>query len=266
MALTKQSWSRLTTFLVSEAKPSTVLSYQQIERILGHPLPASARKHAAFWSNTSGYSFAWRNAGREVSRRGLLLEQITFMHRHVASDASRPPIEIPPLHIVVETSGAQSGAIEVADGAGSEQEGDVLLLGWVKLKASSQQKAKDLYVSDLFGKRRGYADQRALPWFVLSAEHGLLRPDDLVAPCDVELKAQPASYRRAWGAWVIARLRCELGTLTGVRLEVHAGEVYTESLLEPARAAGATLMRPLRGLRQGEQLAWYLSHPGSPSG
>jgi hypothetical protein len=144
MALTKQSWSRLTTFLVSEAKPSTVLSYQQIERILGHPLPASARKHAAFWSNTSGYSFAWRDAGREVSRRSLLPEQITFMQRHVVSDASRPPIEIPPLHIVAETSGAQSGAIEVADGAGSEQEGDVLLLGCVKLKASSQQKAKDL--------------------------------------------------------------------------------------------------------------------------
>lgn len=83
-----------------------------------------------------------------------------------------------------------------------------------------------------------------------------------VVPYDVELKAQPASYRRVWGAWVIERLRRELGTLTGVRLEVHAGDAYAEALCEPARAVGAKLIRPLQGLMLGEQLAWYLSHSG----
>ena len=150
--------------------------------------------------------------------------------------------------------------IEAADGAGFEQGADVLLLGCVKLKASSPRQAKDLYVSDLFRKRRGYADQRGLPWFVLSAEHGLLRPDDLVAPYDVELKAQPVSYRRVWAAWVIERLRRELGTLTGVRLEVHAADAYAEALVEPARAVDAKLIRPLQGLMLAEQLAWYLAH------
>ena len=261
MALTRASWSSLTTFLTSEAEVSTVLSFQQIERILGHALPASAHKHAAFWSNTSSYSWAWRDAGREVSRRGLLPEQINFRLRHPMSDVLSPPTEDSPLHIV-PVSGISSADIEAADGSGFEQDADVLLLGCVKLKASSPQQAKDLYVSDLFRKRRRYADQRGLPWFVLSAEHGLLRPDDLVAPYDVELKAQPASYRRVWGAWVIERLRRELGVLTGVRLEVHAGDAYAEAMGEPARAAGAKLIRPLQGLMLGEQLAWYLAHSG----
>jgi len=264
--LTKQSWSRLTAFLASDAEPSTVLSFQQIERILGHPLPASARRHVAFWSNTSSHAWAWIDAGREVSRRGLLPEQINFLQRHVVSATVPPPIEMPSLHIAPESAGVEPGVVAAVNGAGSEQDFGVLLLGCVKLKASTPQKAKDLYVSDLFGKRRRYADQRALPWFVLSAEHGLLRPDDWVAPYDVELKAQAPSYRRVWGAWVIERLRRELGDLAGVRLEVHAGEAYAEALVEPATAAGATLIRPLKGLRQGEQLAWYLSHLGSSHG
>lgn len=262
--MTKRSWSRLTTFLTSEPEASTVLSFQQIERILGHSLPASARRHVAFWSNTSGYSFAWRDAGREVSRRGLQPEQIRFLQRYVVSDALRAQFEAPPLHIAVETSGVRSGMIGHPSGAGVEQDVDVLLLGCVNLKASSPQMARDLYVSDLFGKRRGYAEQRGLPWFVLSAKHGLLRPDELVAPYDVELEAQPASYRSAWGAWVTERLRHELGALEGLRLEVHAGDAYAQALVEPCAAAGATLIRPLQGLRQGEQLAWYLSHSGSP--
>jgi hypothetical protein len=261
MALTKASWSSLTTFLKSEAEVSTVLSFQQIERILGHALPTSAHKHAAFWSNTSSYSWAWRDAGREVSRRGLLPEQISFRLRHPLSDVLTAPIGDSALHSV-PVSGTSSADVAATDRAGFEQGADLLLLGCVKLKASSPQQAKDLYVSDLFRRRRRYADQRGLPWFVLSAEHGLLRPDDLVAPYDVELTAQPASYSRVWGAWVIERLRAELGSLTGVRLEVHAGDAYAQALGEPARVAGAKLIRPLQGLMLAEQLAWYLAHSG----
>jgi hypothetical protein len=261
--LTRQSWSRLTTFLLSEAEPSTVLSLQQIERIIEHPLPASAYNHAAFWSNTSSYANAWRDAGREVSRRGLLPEQIRFTRTHGTSDPERTAIETSVLRIVPEMSPEQHGLSDTADSGRTEPGVDMLLLGCVKGKASSPQKAKDLYVSDLFSKRRRYAYQTGLPWFVLSAEHGLLRQDDWVAPYDVLLKAQPTSYRRAWGGWVIERLRRELGTLVGIRLEVHAGDAYAEALLEPAQAAGATVTRPLEGLRQGEQLAWYLAHSGS---
>jgi len=44
-AMTKQSWSRLTTFLASEVEAAKVLSFQEIEQILGHALPGSALRH-----------------------------------------------------------------------------------------------------------------------------------------------------------------------------------------------------------------------------
>jgi len=124
----------------------------------------------------------------------------------------------------------------------------VLLLGGVNLTADSPQMVRDLDLPELFRERRTCAEEQGLPWFVLSAEKGLLRPDDLVAPHDLDLEAQPASYRLAWGAWVIERLRHEVGSLKGVRLEVHAGDAYADALAEAAQVAGARLIRTLQGL------------------
>ncbi len=140
---------------------------------------------------------------------------------------------------------------------------DVVLVGCVKTKAGEPAPAQDLYISDLFLKRRRYAEGQGLPWYILSAEHGLLRPTMLVEPYDVELKAQPSTYRKAWGSWVVARLQRELGSLADMVFEVHAGDAYVEALREPMRAAGASLYRPLQGLSQGEQLAWYPAQPVS---
>mgnify|MGYP001796906180 CR=1 FL=1 len=114
--MTKQSWSRLTTFLTAEAEASTVLSFQQIERIIEHALPASASNHSAFWSNTSSYSKAWRDAGREVSRRGLLPENVRFTPTHGTSDPVRTAIGARPLHGVSNMPKAQPGVPDAGDG------------------------------------------------------------------------------------------------------------------------------------------------------
>ena len=86
-----------------------VLSFQQIERILGHSLPPSAHTHTAFWSNASSYSYAWRDAGRDVSRRGLLPEQVEFSQRPSASEVLEAPIETPRLHVVPTLPGPAGG-------------------------------------------------------------------------------------------------------------------------------------------------------------
>jgi len=135
----------------------------------------------------------------------------------------------------------------------------VLLLGCVSLTVDAPRLARDLDVSDLVGQRRAEAEDQGLPWFVLSADRGLLRPDDLVSPHDLDLREQPASYRLAWGAWVIERLRHELGSLTGVRLEVHAGEAYAGALAEAAHEAGATLIRPSQGPRQADPAGVFVT-------
>ena len=44
--------------------------------------------------------------------------------------------------------------------------------------------AEDMYISQLFAGMRQYAEQNANAWFILSAEYGVLRPDQVVAPYD----------------------------------------------------------------------------------
>ena len=55
----------LTTYLEKCEKTSVILSFQEIENILGEKLADSAFKYAAFWSNTESHmiAFGWMNAG-----------------------------------------------------------------------------------------------------------------------------------------------------------------------------------------------------------
>lgn len=57
---------------------------------------------------------------------------------------------------------------------------DLLLIGCVKAKRSGHHRAEDLYCSTLFGYRLEWAKKSAARWFILSARHHLLAPDDEV--------------------------------------------------------------------------------------
>jgi len=60
----------------------TVLSFAEIERILGRALPASARKHRAWWSNersgTHSHARAWMDAGWHVSAVDFNAARVEF--------------------------------------------------------------------------------------------------------------------------------------------------------------------------------------------
>ena len=242
----------LTAWLRDQPSDVTV-HLRDLERFQGRPLPASAWKHAAFWSNTSAYAPAWTQAGFRVSRRGVLPDHVRFERVVPAGSASPRP---------------SATAMQVVPSAGPREGGlpDVILVSCANTKLSAPAQAQDLYVSDGFRKRRHYAEALGVRWFILSAEHGLLAPGALVEPYDVALADQPASFRRAWGEWVVVKLVRELGSLTGAMVEVHASEAYAAAIRQPLQRAGAALHEPLRGLAQGERLSWYLHNdpPGSP--
>jgi hypothetical protein len=142
---------------------------------------------------------------------------------------------------------------------------DFLLIGCVKEKLGAAAPARLLYTSDLFKKRRAYAERTGLPWFILSALHGLVGPDSAIEPYDMALKEQPASYRRSWGAKVVADL-VESGLVTADSVvEVHAGAAYVDSVSPGLSALGVQVVQPLSGLRFGQQLAWYLHQREMPS-
>lgn len=87
---------------------------------------------------------------------------------------------------------------------------NVVLVGCVKTKVGHGAPAKDLYVSDYFAKMRAYAEASGLPWFILSAEHGLVSPDEWLEPYERYLPGNrvttdergerrwPANWRSPW--------------------------------------------------------------------
>lgn len=147
--------------------------------------------------------------------------------------------------------------VHTYDGIVASVAPDVVLVGCVKEKLSRSAPAQQLYTSDLFCKRRAYAKATGAPWLILSALHGVVAPDDVLAPYDMALKDQSAGYRRQWGKRVVAELATRGLLVAGSVLEVHAGAAYVDAIATDVAARGARLIQPLAGLRMGEQLAWY---------
>ena len=136
-----------------------------------------------------------------------------------------------------------------------------MLVGCVKTKLPTAAPADELYTSPLFRKRRRYAEATGQPWFILSALHGLVRPDQVLEPYDMYLAGQPVTYRRQWALRVVSDLIAAVGPLEGRTVEVHAGAPHVEPLEPLLSAAGVEVRVPLRGLNQGQHLAWYSSDP-----
>ncbi|MBF4161595.1 DUF6884 domain-containing protein [Nocardioides acrostichi] len=142
---------------------------------------------------------------------------------------------------------------------------DVVLVGCVKTKLDHGAPARDLYVSDYFAKMRSYAEATGLPWFILSAEHGLVAPDDWLEPYERYLPDTTHEYRRGWGEKAAAQLQEAIGSLDGLVVDVHAGSTYVASAEGPLRRRGAEVLDQLAGLSFGRRLSWYLQHePGAP--
>ena len=55
----------------------------------------------------------------------------------------------------------------------------VYLISCVSKKRSTPAQARDLYTSDWFLKARDYVESTHSPWFILSAEHGLVPPNGI---------------------------------------------------------------------------------------
>ena len=235
-------WSGLTRRLESSGAGWLELPFAEIERLIGGRLPPSSQ-YPAFWSNSSSYAKAWKRAGYESTRRGVPTGYMGFVRTRTLAAA--------PTTVVPTPRPGQSGRAT----------GEIILVGCVKTKAPEASPARDLYLSPLFERRRRYAESSGRPWYILSAEHGLLDPGSIIEPYDVYLADQAADYRQAWGEWVAAKLTRVRGSIDGLVIEVHAGTAYVDAIEEPLRRRGAVLLTPLAGLRRGEQLAWY-DRPG----
>ncbi len=136
----------------------------------------------------------------------------------------------------------------------------VVLVSCVKRKQTTAARADDLYTSPLFQGMRAYARQAGSAWYILSALHGVLRPDQVVAPYERTLAAMTRPERAAWAERVLAQLRELLPP--GVPVVMLAGLGYRRYLEGALRAWGHDVSVPMAGLRMGEQLRWLRARLG----
>jgi hypothetical protein len=115
-----------------------------------------------------------------------------------------------------------------------------------------------LYLSDWFVKARRYVESAKAPWFILSAEFGLVRPDTVIAPYEKTLNTMGVAERRAWAQRVIEQMKAELPHCE--ELVILAGARYRENLMDYLRSRAKRVLVPLEGLRIGEQLSWLGTH------
>lgn len=130
----------------------------------------------------------------------------------------------------------------------------VVLVSCVSAKLSEASRAKDLYTSPWFLKARRYAEASGCPWFILSAEHGLLHPESTIAPYEKTLNTMPIAERRAWASRVLRQMDEFLPAVSTVVF--LAGERYRELLLPNLSSKNVRYTIPMAGLRIGEQLGW----------
>jgi len=132
------------------------------------------------------------------------------------------------------------------------------LVGCVKDKADSPQRAKDLYLSALFTGRRSYVEQSCSEWWILSAEHGLVHPEEVLAPYDVALKDESRAVRRQWSASVLKAMDSQIVPGPDDVVEVHAGAEYRDfGLVDGLCIRGCTVEIPTEGMRIGHQRRFY---------
>lgn len=99
-------------------------------------------------------------------------------------------------------------------------------------------------------QRLDHADK----WFVLSAKHGLLCPDDVIEPYETTLNEMGKEERQEWARQVFNRLRSIVRQADVV--VILAGRRYREFLQKDLIDWCRRVEVPMEGLMIGQQLRW----------
>lgn len=235
----------------------------RLDAIVGG-LPASARKHAAWWANgpkSHAHAAAWGSAGRDASPNfngGFV--RFTRIGPDGAPDSSMERRTLATPRSAAELERAPS---LVARPTRPRVEGSprrIGLVGCVKTKASSAAPAQDVYLSPLFKGRRVYVEHSCDEWWVLSALHCLVSPFTVIDPYDVTLKGASTAEHRRWSTAVLASIVETIRPAPGDVFEFHAGADYRNfGLAQGLLDLGCRIENPTEGLAQGEQVSFYQS-------
>jgi hypothetical protein len=130
----------------------------------------------------------------------------------------------------------------------------VCLVACTSRKGDQPSSAEFIYKSPLFSAARSYAEKRANQWFILSAKHGLLSPNDVINPYNESLMSQSDSQRKEWSEVVHKAFAARVPP--GGRVIFLAGSAYRSGLAPRFEAEGRETAAPMSELGIGSQVAW----------
>lgn len=95
-------------------------------------------------------------------------------------------------------------------------------------------------------------------WFILSAKHGIAKPDQILEPYNLTLNTMKAHARNQWAETVLDELMKVLPEAASITF--LAGSKYREYLSELLREKDYEVLIPMQGLGIGKQLQWLNVH------
>lgn len=131
----------------------------------------------------------------------------------------------------------------------------VYLVGCSATKRAEPCAARDLYRGRLFRTARAIVELRGARWAILSAMHGLVAPETVLAPYEQQLPTR-RELRRLWAEAVVQQLIASYARET--HFVILAGAAYRFPFEVAGRllASRFTWEAPLAGMGIGRQMQW----------
>lgn len=163
---------------------------------------------------------------------------------------------------VVPTASTQRDLFEIPvfdttsaliDAAGQPR---LILIGCGESKQKRAAPARSLYVSERFKLAASIAETLHARFFILSGKHGLLPPDKVIEPYNVDLRTLANSQRKKWAGRICSAL-ARLSELKSVC--ILAEDAYAEPVASTLKVAMPRLdvRTPLSGLDDRLRSAWH---------
>lgn len=136
----------------------------------------------------------------------------------------------------------------------------IVLIGCSKSKLDAPAPARELYTGQLFKKAVAWTERQGHQWFVISALHGLVAPNQPISPYNYSLKDRRGSREReSWAHQIICAL-VPNHLPKGSRAILIMPELYRRFIQPELDRASINYSNSLQGLSIGKQMQWLDSN------
>jgi hypothetical protein len=113
-------YAALESFLAERGWSEVPMTFDDIERVVGNPLPPRASKHRAWWSNSPTNNVmtqAWLNAGYKTERVDMANRKLTFVRASGGKTRTKaPPPSTPSTGILARIDELLGGSVTIPEG------------------------------------------------------------------------------------------------------------------------------------------------------